>query len=63
MVGHREEEPVYEIAVAVPKRRGKEGDESEDCVEVLVDEFRKVGLITERVVGIADEFIKVWSID
>lgn len=59
MVGHGEEEPVYEIAVAVPKRRVKEGDESEDCVEVLVDEFRKAGLITERVVGIADEFIKL----
>ncbi|XP_010062578.2 anoctamin-like protein At1g73020 isoform X2 [Eucalyptus grandis] len=59
MVGHGEEEPVYEIAVAVPKRTAKEGDESEDCVEVLVEEFRKVGLITERVVGIADEFIKL----
>lgn len=59
MVGHREEEPVCEIAVAVPKRRVKEGDESGDCVEVLVDEFRKAGLITKRVVGIADEFINV----
>ncbi|MBA0840437.1 hypothetical protein Goarm_003019, partial [Gossypium armourianum] len=30
-----------------------------DCVEVLVNEFRNVGLIVERVLGLSDEFIKV----
>lgn len=50
-----EEQPAFEIGVVVPKRSVK----AEDCVEVLVNEFKKVGLIVERVLGVADEFIKV----
>ncbi|KAJ1390965.1 Anoctamin [Sesbania bispinosa] len=38
-------------------RAGK--DESSDCAYVLVEEFKKVGFVVERVVGIADEFIKL----
>lgn len=59
MNGHEEEETAFEIGVVVPKRNLKDENEGWDCVEVLVDEFRKVGLIVERVQGIADEFIKV----
>lgn len=54
-----EEQPTFEIGVVVPKRTVKVEDESSDCVEVLVNEFKKVGLIAERVLGVADEFIKV----
>lgn len=59
MNGHEEEQTPFEIGVVVPKRNAKEESEASDCVEVLVDEFRNVGLIVERVQGIADEFIKV----
>lgn len=59
MNGHEEEETAFEIGVVVPKRNLKDENEGWDCVEVLVDEFRKVGLIVERVQGIADEFIKL----
>lgn len=65
MDGVIEERNVFEIGVVVPKRTVKEGqtintvDETFDCVEVLVDEFKKTGLVVERIVGIADEFIKV----
>ncbi|XP_015866251.3 anoctamin-like protein At1g73020 isoform X2 [Ziziphus jujuba] len=54
-----EEQPTFEIGVVVPKRTVKVEDESSDCVEVLVNEFKKVGLIAERVLGVADEFIKL----
>ncbi|XP_059640656.1 anoctamin-like protein At1g73020 [Cornus florida] len=54
-----EEQTAFEIVVVVPKRTVKEGDESCDCVEVLVEEFRKVGLIVDRVFGLQDEFIKL----
>ena len=37
----------------------QEKDEDSDCVKILVQEFRKVGFIVERVHGIAEEFIKV----
>ncbi|XP_022853713.1 anoctamin-like protein At1g73020 [Olea europaea var. sylvestris] len=56
----REEEIVFEICVVVPKKSEKQGDESSlDCVEVLADEFKKGGLIVERVIGLQNEFIKL----
>ncbi|KZV31827.1 anoctamin-like protein-like [Dorcoceras hygrometricum] len=54
MNGHEKEEGVvFEIAVAVPKWGEIQGDESgvADCVDVLVDEFKKKGLIVERVLA------------
>ncbi|XP_041016007.1 anoctamin-like protein At1g73020 isoform X3 [Juglans microcarpa x Juglans regia] len=54
-----EEQTAFEIGVVVPKRSANEENEDCDCVGVLVDEFRKAGLIVERVQGIADEFIKL----
>ncbi|KAK9281847.1 hypothetical protein L1049_004753 [Liquidambar formosana] len=59
MNGHGEKQTTFEIGVVVPKRIVKEENEVCDCVEVLVDEFRKVGLIVESVLGLADEFIKL----
>lgn len=59
MNGHENEEPAFEIGVVIPRRVVQEKDESSDCAHVLVEEFKKVGLIVERVIGIADEFIKV----
>lgn len=59
MNGIEEEQTAFEIGVVVPKRDLKDENEGCECVDVLVDEFRKVGLIVERVQGIADEFIKV----
>ncbi|OVA11742.1 Anoctamin/TMEM 16 [Macleaya cordata] len=59
MNGHGEEQTGFEIGVVVPKKDSKEGNESSDCVDVLVSEMKKVGLIVERVLGLADEFIKV----
>lgn len=57
---HGDQHITYEIAVVVPKRIVKEEDNSCDCVDVLVDEFRKEGLIIDRVLGLADhEFIKL----
>ncbi|XP_054784324.1 anoctamin-like protein At1g73020 isoform X6 [Prosopis cineraria] len=53
------EEPVFEIAVVIPRRIVQEKDEGSDCVNVLVQEFRKVGFIVERVHGIAEEFVKL----
>lgn len=53
------EEAVFEIGVVIPRRIIQEKDESSDCACVLVEEFKKVGFVVERVVGIADEFIKV----
>uniref|UniRef100_A0A1S3ZGM4 Anoctamin-like protein At1g73020 n=1 Tax=Nicotiana tabacum TaxID=4097 RepID=A0A1S3ZGM4_TOBAC len=46
-----EEETAFEIGVVVPK--------SSDCIEVLVEEFRKAGLIVDRVVGLQNEFIRL----
>ncbi|KAK6125085.1 hypothetical protein DH2020_041149 [Rehmannia glutinosa] len=55
-----EEGVVFEIAVAVPKSGENKEDESDgDCIEVLVDELRKKGLIVERVVGLQNEIIKL----
>lgn len=56
-----EEQTGFEIGVVVPKRFGSLGDERYDCVEVLVNEFKKVGLMVERVLGMQFEFIKVCS--
>lgn len=55
------ETAALEIGVVVPKSSGnnKDGDETVDCIEVLVDEFRKAGLIIDRVVGLQNEFIRV----
>ncbi|XP_075663864.1 anoctamin-like protein At1g73020 [Castanea sativa] len=54
-----EEQTAFEIAVVVTKRNVEEENEDCNCGEVLVDEFTKVGLIVERVQGVADEFIKL----
>lgn len=54
-----EEEPAFEIGVVIPRRVVQEKDESSDCAYVLMEEFKKVGFLVERVIGIADEFIKV----
>ncbi|XP_028756261.1 anoctamin-like protein At1g73020 [Neltuma alba] len=59
MKEHEKEEPVFEIAVVIPRRVVQEKDEVSDCVNVLVQEFRKVGFIVEGVHGIAEEFIKL----
>lgn len=62
MEGNSEEEQtVFEIGVVVPRRVLEKGDESCGCVEVLVEEFTKAGLIVDRVLGIQEEFIKVQS--
>lgn len=55
----RGEEPVFEVAIVVPKKREKECDENRACVEFFAQELKKAGLIVERVCGISDEFIKV----
>ncbi|XP_065617394.1 anoctamin-like protein At1g73020 isoform X2 [Quercus suber] len=54
-----EEQTAFEIGVVVPKRNVEEENEDCNCMEILVDEFTKVGLIVERVQGVADEFIKL----
>ncbi|KAI9161069.1 hypothetical protein LWI28_014134 [Acer negundo] len=59
MNGHGEEQIVFEIGVVVPKSNVKEKKETCECVETLVDEFRKVGLIVQRVSGLSDEFLKL----
>ncbi|XP_057505111.1 anoctamin-like protein At1g73020 isoform X1 [Actinidia eriantha] len=60
MNGHGEEgQSAFEIGVVVPRRVLKEGGESDDCVEVLVDEFRKAGLLVDRVLGFQEEFLKL----
>ncbi|XP_077254236.1 anoctamin-like protein isoform X2 [Tasmannia lanceolata] len=53
------EETGFEVVLVVPKRGLMEGDEMSDCIEFLVSELKKVGLIVERVLGISDEFIKL----
>lgn len=53
----KEEEVVFEIALVVPKWGESKGDY---CVEVLVDELKRKGLIVERVIGLQNEFIKVY---
>uniref|UniRef100_A0A6V7QTG4 Anoctamin transmembrane domain-containing protein n=1 Tax=Ananas comosus var. bracteatus TaxID=296719 RepID=A0A6V7QTG4_ANACO len=54
------EETGFEVAIVVPKRSERERDESSgDCVEFLVRELEKAGLIVERFRGVPAEFIKV----
>ncbi|XP_011072472.1 anoctamin-like protein At1g73020 [Sesamum indicum] len=57
----KEEGVVFEIAVALSKWGESKGDQSDedDCVQVLVNEFRKKGLIVERVVGLQNEFVRL----
>lgn len=60
--GNGEEMSAFEVAIVVPKRKEKEGDGGGgalDCVEFLVKELERAGLIVEIVNGISDEFIKV----
>ena len=52
-----EERIVHEVAMVVPKRTREE--EEGDYVEVLVTELKKRGMVADRVVGLADEFLKV----
>ncbi|KAI3956953.1 hypothetical protein MKX01_000987 [Papaver californicum] len=62
MNGHGDEQTGFEIGIVVPKKNLKEervDDDDEDCADVLVSEMKKVGLIVQRVVGLAEEFIKV----
>ncbi|WVZ24835.1 hypothetical protein V8G54_003379 [Vigna mungo] len=56
---HENEERVFEMGVVIPRSVIQEKDESCDCAHVLVKEFEKVGFEVERVIGIADEFIKL----
>ncbi|KAF3519000.1 hypothetical protein DY000_02063777 [Brassica cretica] len=53
-----EERIVHEVAIVVPKRV-REVEEEGDCVEVLVSELKKRGMVVDRVIGLADEFLKV----
>ncbi|KAL3632903.1 hypothetical protein CASFOL_025887 [Castilleja foliolosa] len=60
MSEHGEKEGfVFEIAIVVPKWGENKLDESGECIQVLVDELKKKGLIVERVVGLQNEFIKL----
>ncbi|XP_027335495.1 anoctamin-like protein At1g73020 isoform X2 [Abrus precatorius] len=53
------EELAFEIGVVIPRRVVQEKDESCDCARVIIKEFEKVGFVVERVIGIADEFVKL----
>ncbi|KAJ0986566.1 hypothetical protein J5N97_004922 [Dioscorea zingiberensis] len=55
----REKRPALRWRSLVPKKREKEKDESSGCVEFLVEELKKIGLIVERVNGVSDEFLKL----
>lgn len=50
---------VYEIAVVVSQSNVIKDKEIGDCLDILVAEFRNVGLIVDIVSGVSDEFIKV----
>nr|XP_043617788.1 anoctamin-like protein At1g73020 isoform X1 [Erigeron canadensis]XP_043617789.1 anoctamin-like protein At1g73020 isoform X1 [Erigeron canadensis] len=52
---------IYEIGVVVPKRIDEQIGEGYgyDCVEFLVNEFRKVGFIVDTVTGLHDQFLKL----
>ncbi|KAL8230308.1 hypothetical protein R6Q57_000085 [Mikania cordata] len=54
-----EEQIYFEMGVVVPKKIVDQIEEGYDSVEVLVDEFQKVGLIVDRVAGLNDEFLKL----
>lgn len=61
--GSGEEISAFEVAIVVPKKREEMdgGDGGLNCVEFLVKELERAGLVVERVSGISDEFIKVCS--
>lgn len=59
--GIEEEKPVFEIGIAFSKRVGKGDNENSDCIDVLSDELKKMGLIVERILGLQNEFLKVGS--
>ncbi|KAH9664785.1 Anoctamin-like protein [Citrus sinensis] len=59
MNGNGEEVAVYEIAVVVSQSNVIKDKEIGDCLDILVAEFRNVGLIVDIVSGVSDEFIKV----
>lgn len=56
-----EEQIPFEMGVVVPKKIVDQIGEGYgyDCVELLVSEFHKIGLIVDRVTGLHDEFLKV----
>lgn len=56
-----EEEIPFEIAVVVPKKSGgyETAADEDDCVQVLVIQLTRAGLVVDRVVGMQYEFIKV----
>lgn len=54
----------YEVALVVPSRVVKEVDVDAtdgtfDCVELLVDQLKRVGLVVQRDQGASYDFIKV----
>ncbi|PIA42931.1 hypothetical protein AQUCO_02000404v1 [Aquilegia coerulea] len=57
MNGNEDKQTSFEIAVVVSKQKEERG--SDDCVEVLVLELKKIGLIVDRVLGLYEEFIKI----
>ncbi|KAJ0890889.1 putative anoctamin [Helianthus annuus] len=56
---YEEQPPPFEMGVVVSKRVFDQIGEGYDCVQVLVDQFRKIGLIVDRVAGLNDEFLKI----
>ncbi|PWA62962.1 Anoctamin/TMEM 16 [Artemisia annua] len=62
MEGKNEEERIcYEMGVVVPKRIKDQINEGYgyDCVQVLIDEFSKIGFFVDTVIGLHDEFLKL----
>ncbi|KAJ6815851.1 anoctamin-like protein isoform X1 [Iris pallida] len=58
--GGGEEATGFEVAIVVPKKKDGDADGgSRDCVELLVRELERAGLVVDRVQGISDEFIKL----
>lgn len=61
MIGNGGESTGFEVGIVVPKK--KEWNFSRvrgfHCVDSMVMELEKVGLMVERIQGISDEFIKV----
>ncbi|XP_072993599.1 anoctamin-like protein Os01g0706700 isoform X2 [Typha latifolia] len=53
------EKTSFEVVIVVPKRRDEGYRSCDDCVEFLVQDLKKAGLIVERVLGVPAEFIKL----
>lgn len=53
------DEAVFEIGVVVSKGWEMEENDEFNCIEVLVNEFKKMGLIVDREVGLQNEYIKL----